>query len=173
MTADGVFGQATYTALIEYQNNNGLSPDGIAGPDTFHAMGLLELVQLHKPLKGQLVKKLQEGLGIAADGHFGGGTEAAVKQVQEANGLEADGIAGPQTLQYIAGFEEFAPKVEASLVTESTPEQDSNAADAARSEMAAAPLKEEEGMIAHAAHAVTDVASNVGKSIWNTVKSIF
>lgn len=173
VTADGVFGQATYTALVEYQTNNGLSADGIAGPDTFHAMGLLELVQLHKPIKGQMVKKLQEALAISADGHFGGGTEAAVKAVQEANGLEADGIAGPQTLQFIGGFEEFAPKVEASLVTENTPELDSGAADVARGEMAAAPLTEQEGAISKAVHGATDAASNIGKSIWNTVKSIF
>lgn len=173
ITADGVFGQATYNAVIEFQNANGLSADGIAGPDTFYAMGLLELVQLHKPLKGQLVKRLQEGLGVTADGHFGPGTEAAVKQVQEANGIEVDGIAGPQTLQFIVGMDEFAPKVEASLVTENTPELDSGAAEAARGEMAAAPLTEQEGVIAHAAHAVTDTASNIGKSIWNTVRSIF
>jgi murein L,D-transpeptidase YcbB/YkuD len=173
ITADGVFGQATYNAVIAYQNQHGLSPDGIAGPDTFYEMGLLELVQLHKPIKGVLVKRLQEALQISADGHFGNGTEAAVKQVQEANGLEVDGIAGPQTLQYVPGFDEFAPKVDASLVTENTPELDSGAADIARGEMAAAPLTEPEGAIAHAAHAVTDVAANVGKSIWNTVKSIF
>ena len=173
ITADGVFGQGTYNALVAYQNEHGLSPDGIAGPDTFYEMGLLELVQLHKPIKGTMVKRLQEALGIAADGHFGNGTEAAVKQVQEQNGLEVDGIAGPQTLQHIAGFEEFGPKVEASLVNENTPELDSGAADAARGEMEAAPLNEQEGAIAHAAHAVTDVASNIGKSIWNTVKSIF
>src|ERR1043165_7330416 len=129
VTADGVFGQATYNALIAYQNEHGLSPDGIAGPDTFYEMGLLELVQLHKPIKGTQVKRLQEALGIGADGHFGNGTEAAVKQVQEANGLEVDGIAGPQTLQYVPGFEEFGPKVEQSLVNENTPELDSGAAD--------------------------------------------
>ena len=60
VTQDGVFGQDTYNALIAYQNENGLSPDGIAGPDTFTAMGLLQLVELHRPRRGQQVKKLQE-----------------------------------------------------------------------------------------------------------------
>jgi putative chitinase len=48
--------------------------------------------------KGPQVKKLQEALGVAADGSFGPGTEAALKTWQAANGLEADGIAGPATL---------------------------------------------------------------------------
>lgn len=48
--------------------------------------------------KGAQVKKLQEALGVGADGSFGPGTEAALKTWQAANGLEADGIAGPATL---------------------------------------------------------------------------
>ena len=43
------------------------------------------------------MKRLQEKLGIAADGDFGPGTERAVKEFQEANGLAVDGIAGPDT----------------------------------------------------------------------------
>ena len=47
---------------------------------------------------GDLVKKLQESLGIGADGTFGPGTESALKKWQAANGLEADGLAGAGTL---------------------------------------------------------------------------
>lgn len=52
---------------------------------------------LKRGLKGAPVKRLQEKLGIAADGDYGPGTEAAVKEFQSANGLAADGIAGPDT----------------------------------------------------------------------------
>ena len=45
------------------------------------------------------VKKLQAKLGLAADGVFGSGTEAAVKAWQTANGLTADGIVGDATWQ--------------------------------------------------------------------------
>ena len=47
--------------------------------------------------KGDDVKKLQEKLGLAADGDFGPGTEAKVKAWQAANGLKADGIVGAGT----------------------------------------------------------------------------
>jgi putative chitinase len=47
--------------------------------------------------KGEDVKKLQEKLGLAADGAFGPCTEAKVKEWQAANGLGADGIVGDGT----------------------------------------------------------------------------
>jgi len=49
--------------------------------------------------EGDGVKKLQAKLGIAADGDFGPGTEAALKKWQAENGLTADGVAGPKTLE--------------------------------------------------------------------------
>ena len=48
--------------------------------------------------QGNLVKQLQEKLGIVADGNFGPKTEIALKQWQSKNGLTADGVAGPVTL---------------------------------------------------------------------------
>ena len=47
--------------------------------------------------RGNNVKLVQQKLGLAADGIFGGGTDAAVKKWQAANGLAADGIVGPKT----------------------------------------------------------------------------
>jgi putative chitinase len=47
--------------------------------------------------KGDDVKKLQEKLGLGADGVFGAGTEKAVKEWQAKNGLTADGIVGDGT----------------------------------------------------------------------------
>ena len=41
---------------------------------------------------GDDIKKLQQKLGLDADGIFGPGTERAVKDWQDANGLDADGI---------------------------------------------------------------------------------
>lgn len=48
--------------------------------------------------KGELVKDVQEIVGVPADGHFGPATAEAVKKWQAANGLSADGIVGRGTL---------------------------------------------------------------------------
>ena len=58
---------------------------------------------LKKGSKGDDVKKLQAKLGLAADGIFGGGTEAKVKEWQAANGLAADGIVGEGTWSKMFG----------------------------------------------------------------------
>jgi peptidoglycan hydrolase-like protein with peptidoglycan-binding domain len=105
--ADGDFGPGTEKALREAQKAAGVAVDGIAGPDTFSALGLNELVLLRVGTRGATVKRLQEALGIEADGRFGPGTEKAVRAFQEANGLGADGLAGPETLAKIASFAEF------------------------------------------------------------------
>ncbi len=115
--ADGDFGPATEKAVKAYQAANGLAVDGIAGPDTFTHMGLFELVLLRRGSRGAAVKRLQEGLGIGADGIFGGGTEKAVKAFQEKNGLAVDGIAGPETLAALDSFAEVtAETVEKAIV---------------------------------------------------------
>lgn len=111
ITADGDFGPGTEKAVREFQQSNGLAVDGIAGPDTFAAMGLHELVLLRRGSRGNAVKRLQEALGIGADGIFGSGTEKAVKDFQSAHGLDADGLAGPETLAKLDAFEEMTPEI--------------------------------------------------------------
>lgn len=56
---------------------------------------------IRKGSKGDTVKKLQEALGITADGDFGFGTEEALRAWQKVNECTVDGIAGPQTLKLI------------------------------------------------------------------------
>ena len=116
---DGEFGSNTEKALKEWQAKykNSLTPDGIAGPDTFMAMGLYELVLLKEGTRGDAVKKLQEELGVGADGQFGPGTEKAVRDYQQKNGLVVDGAAGPATLAHMKLFKQItADTVKASQV---------------------------------------------------------
>ncbi|MEL6947722.1 MAG: peptidoglycan-binding protein [Pseudomonadota bacterium] len=105
--ADGIFGSGTEKAVRDFQQANGLAVDGIAGPDTFTAMGLEELVLLRVGSRGSTVKAMQEALGIGADGMFGAGTKKAVMAFQEANGLSVDGMAGPATLAKMSGMASF------------------------------------------------------------------
>lgn len=60
---------------------------------------------LKKGSSGEDVKKLQEKLGLSADGVFGSGTETAVKAWQSQNGLTADGIVGDGTWSKMFGGE--------------------------------------------------------------------
>jgi peptidoglycan hydrolase-like protein with peptidoglycan-binding domain len=144
--ADGEFGSNTEKALTAWQSKNGLTADGIAGPDTFMAMGLYELVLLKQGTHGDAVKKLQTKLGIGADGQFGPGTEKAVRDYQQKNGLAVDGEAGPATLANMKLFKEItADTVKASQVPDIT---------------------------GAAKTAVADAGAGL-RSIWDTVKSVF
>lgn len=90
--------------MKDWQTRNGLAADGVAGPVTFMTIGLHELVLLQQDARGNAVKKLQERLGVEADGVFGAGTAVALREHQKRNGLTADGVAGPATLAQMALF---------------------------------------------------------------------
>jgi putative chitinase len=55
--------------------------------------------------RGEDVKKLQQKLGLVADGEFGPKTESAVKSWQTANGLVSDGVVGNTTWSKMFGSE--------------------------------------------------------------------
>jgi putative chitinase len=57
--------------------------------------------------KGDDVKKLQEKLGLSADGAFGPGTEKAVMKWQIDNNLAADGIVGEGTWNKMFGVQQL------------------------------------------------------------------
>jgi len=112
---DGEFGPNTEKALKDWQTKNSISADGVAGPDTFMAMGLYELVLLKEGTHGNAVKKLQEKLAISTDGQFGSATEKAVRDYQQKNGLVTDGMAGPATLAHMKIFKEITADTGAGL----------------------------------------------------------
>jgi len=66
---------------------------------------------LKKGSKGDDVKKLQEKLGLSADGDFGLKTEEAIKSYQTKHGLTPDGIVGPNTWERIMGQGIVTPQV--------------------------------------------------------------
>ena len=67
--------------------------------------------------KGDDVKKLQEKLGLTADGSFGPNTEKKVKEWQTANGLTADGLVGDGTWSKMFGTSESTSKTSKPTVT--------------------------------------------------------
>jgi len=58
---------------------------------------------LRRGATGDLVKTVQAKVGVAVDGDFGPGTEAAVRAFQRSKNLVPDGIVGPGTWQAIDG----------------------------------------------------------------------
>ena len=128
-TVDGKFGRASVNALKNFQTNNGLKADGVAGSGTYEVLfsvkalpysipetpaptaGKSETVwqTLRSGTTGNDVKQLQENLiqlGYMSgqpDGTYGTKTVEAVKAFQKANNLTADGTAGPATLKLLYG----------------------------------------------------------------------
>lgn len=120
-TPTGKFGPLTKAAVIRFQKDAGLTPNGIVDSTTEAALqdrhgGSSEAVAavpsdhppsdrplLRRGSSGSEVRSLQEILTNAGaytgsiNGLFNSQTQAAVKQFQRDNGLSADGIVGPQT----------------------------------------------------------------------------
>ena len=117
----GNAGPKTVAAIKSFQGKNGLTADGIAGPQTIAKIDAAYEAKggsssgsgssasgLKLNSKGTDVRNLQQDLTTLGyywaeiTGNFGERTEAAVKRFQEENGLTADGVAGTKTLNAVA-----------------------------------------------------------------------
>lgn len=117
----GNFGAKTETAVRRFQEENGLTADGVAGAKTLNAIAAAVARKGGTPAsggsagttlklnsQGTKVSQLQTDLKqlgyyyAEITGNFGAKTEAAVKAFQKAKGLTADGVAGTKTLNAIA-----------------------------------------------------------------------
>lgn len=107
----GEFGAGTSQAVTGFQQDRGLDPDGIVGPDTWRSLYEAgyrlgdRLLFLRRPmLRGEDVAELQNrlnNLGFDAgkpDGIFGPDSERAVVDFQHNRGLATDGVAGPEVI---------------------------------------------------------------------------
>lgn len=108
----GYYGNITQNAVSQFQANNGLTVDGIAGYKTLAALGLSEAIttqssQYTSLLKlgssGSLVIELQQHLQVMGyydglmTGYYDLSTQQAVILFQMDVGLKSDGIVGPLT----------------------------------------------------------------------------
>ena len=103
----GSYGEATATAVAEFQRSRGLSPDGIVGDHTWRSLvdagyrlGDRMLYRRVPLMRGDDIAALQQALnslGFDAgkvDGLFGPDTLAAVLDFQHNRGMAEDGIVG-------------------------------------------------------------------------------
>ena len=109
VTADGIFGPNTESAVRAFQQEKNLSVDGIVGPNTWSAL----IIQVKQGSQGDAVRGVQEEFqfrnlsgdpsqGLQVDGIFGPKTDAAVRGFQQAlhadiPSVAVDGIVGPIT----------------------------------------------------------------------------
>ncbi|MED1603619.1 peptidoglycan-binding protein [Alkalihalophilus marmarensis] len=123
--ATGYYGTITRDAVRQFQASNNLQVDGIAGPQTFRALGASggqapastssnttvsasSAGILRVGSRGSAVTSLQQQLrdkghfSSAVDGVYGPLTQSAVRSFQSAMGLSVDGIAGPQTFNALS-----------------------------------------------------------------------
>src|SRR5438874_6829039 len=127
----GVFGPDTRVRVMAFQQDRGLSVDGIVGDETWRQLveaswrlgdRVLYLAAPH--LRGDDVRDLQDRLATLGfdvgrgDGIFGTRTEGAVREFQRNYGLPADGIVAAATMRALAGLPRIAGDTPATSVRE-------------------------------------------------------
>ncbi len=130
-SVDGVYGTGSTAAVKQFQQQNGLTADGLVGSRTYTALMSASTGSssnsgsdnsssssdstsgqdyaegtLSYGSSGTEVKKMQQalkalGYNVSADGSYGALTQMAVTQFQKRNGLTADGVAGSATLKLL------------------------------------------------------------------------
>jgi peptidoglycan hydrolase-like protein with peptidoglycan-binding domain len=109
---DGVFGEATEAAVKAFQQENGITVDGIVSERTWitidfadRSQPILRIGSTGLPVR-RVQRQLMQILGASevggVDGRYGPKTEAAVKAFQDQSAATVDGVVGPQTWNELA-----------------------------------------------------------------------
>ena len=117
--ADGSFGEGTYNSLIQFQKDNGLVSDGLAGEQTFAKLNEVVtqsndynwIVKLQSECNAQGLSN-QKVDGYSGQNTLNGcptlkiGSQGNItKLLQEKLGINNDGIFGNETLSYVIAYQ--------------------------------------------------------------------
>ena len=109
LTADGQFGNQTYTAVSTFQQNNGLTVDGIAGENTL--LALVNGIEIQNPASNAAARAAQVLLSkfenITIDGDFYSASAQATLTFQQNMGFPAEeltSVVGIWTWYYLFGY---------------------------------------------------------------------
>ena len=103
--------------MQDFQSQEGLTVDGVAGPETLAEMDqLIETIPAEEGDENSLVRRIQEQLNeqdsvdldIDVDGSFGPETLNAVEDFQDGTEQTVDGLVGPVTMNLL-DLEAFQP----------------------------------------------------------------
>lgn len=115
VTADGVYGPSTQSAVRTFQTAAGLTADGIVGPSTWPKL----VTTTRQGDRGDAVRAVQVygmlrhpgDTALVVDGDFGPTTADRLTFHQESWGLVSDGVAGSMTWAFLARESDAWPLV--------------------------------------------------------------
>ncbi|MFC6734046.1 peptidoglycan-binding protein [Haladaptatus sp. DYSN1] len=100
---DGIYGSEVENTVESFQSSQGLSVDGIVGPNTWEELYVTVYDANNDPYwatyGAQHHLRYDQGYSISVDGYYGPETEGAVEDFQSNAGLTVDGIVGHDTWQ--------------------------------------------------------------------------
>ena len=114
---DGVFGNATESAVKAFQREREIPADGVVGKVTW--INIDEADQTEPVLRvgstGLPVRRAQKRMSLVGfdvggvDGRYGAKTETAVKDLQQRFQVTSEGVVGPETWGIIDALEDEGP----------------------------------------------------------------
>lgn len=105
--ADGIFGNGTKTAVVDFQSSNNLTADGAAGKDTLPAL-IATVSSRNTTYLARAAQTLLDKFEVlTVDGDFYTGSVTATKNFQKKMGIAETGSVNATTWLYLFGYNAY------------------------------------------------------------------